>query len=414
MKRNVVLPLLWFFICLSSVAQNDWKKGFVLLSETDTLNGFLENWNSKLDTRKCYFRSDENSEAQQFHPDEIYGYRYQNGKYYVSKQIEAINPDKPVFVEYLTESKVSLYYYKDHLNRYFIEKEGVFYELKNTTRTYRDSFDVTYQVDAKEYIGILRYLFRDANMESEINNTRLTSKSLTNLVKQYHDIACNDEVCIIYKKAPNKAKVRWAAMVGGEINKLDFGGYTKTDNQLSYSAGIKLIIENVFATTDNFFLEADLQYQKLSSYNISKATDRNIQLHYHDVFYMLSDQNSIINNQVKELNVDMGAHMLKLPLLANYYLSKGAVKPYISAGLSMVYVVSQNKDFKLNEFYQAFDQSIPSFQLGPIVKIGCSIPISNKYLILEMQYEQTKSSNINEVLRFGRDGFALNVAYTFN
>ena len=103
-----------------------------------------------------------------------------------------------------------------------------------------------------------------------------------------------------------------------------------------------------------------------------------------------------------------------MPILANYYLSKGSVKPFIGIGFSMVYVVSQNKEFQLNEFYQSFYQSIPAFQLGPIGKLGCSIPLNNKYLIFEMQYERTKSNNINEVLRFQRDGLAFNVGYTFN
>ena len=261
MKRNVVIPLLWFFICLSSVAQNEWKKGFVLKSEVDTLYGLLENWNSRVDARKCCFKSDLNSEVQIFYPDEIYGYRYLNGKYYVSKQINAINTDKPVFIEYLTQSKVSLYYYKEHTSRYFIEKDNVFYELKNTVRIITESNDLHYEVEVKEYIGTLRYLFRDANMTDEIDKVHFTTKSLVDLVKKYHELACNDEVCIIYKKAPTKIKLRWAAMVGGEISKLNFGGNTKTDNRFSYSCGIKFLFEDIIESTDNFFLETDLQYQ---------------------------------------------------------------------------------------------------------------------------------------------------------
>src|SRR6056297_2598561 len=83
MKLNCTLLL----IAISTIvfAQNEWKPGYILKTQQDTVWGSLQNKNYNENSHAITFRTDENEQPSTYLPDDIYGYRFKEGKFYVSK-----------------------------------------------------------------------------------------------------------------------------------------------------------------------------------------------------------------------------------------------------------------------------------------------------------------------------------------
>ena len=85
MKRLFTFLLLVVSIALSQ-AQNNFKNGYIITNNNDTIWGEIDFRVDELNAQRCKFRQDKNSETKIFLPGEIQAYRFsKEGKYYVSK-----------------------------------------------------------------------------------------------------------------------------------------------------------------------------------------------------------------------------------------------------------------------------------------------------------------------------------------
>ncbi len=183
-------------------AQTDFRAGYVIKNNNDTVYGQIKYLGSQNSSEKCIFQKDSLSEEQIFTPTDILGYRYENKKYYVSKSVSSNGKTKDLFLEFLINGVVDIYYFRDEMeDHYFIEeRNGNLIELKNKVSNIKQNND-TYQKESKEYIGILRYVFKDQpDIQNKVDQTKLSHKSLINIAKNYHIQACSDQECIVYEK----------------------------------------------------------------------------------------------------------------------------------------------------------------------------------------------------------------------
>ncbi|HKK58566.1 MAG TPA: hypothetical protein VJ937_03755 [Salinivirga sp.] len=194
--------LLLITIASVTLAQNEWKPGYILKTQQDTVWGSLLNKKYSKNAKSINFRTNEGEKETTFVPSEIYGYRFTNGKYYVSKYVDSTHG--MLFLEYLINGELDAYFYRDKYggNHYYIEKDSLkLRELKyKNEMIYEDG--KTYRKKTIEYKGVLDFYTRDTEgLKKDISNlSGIDHKSLVSFAKKYHELSCGDESCIEYGK----------------------------------------------------------------------------------------------------------------------------------------------------------------------------------------------------------------------
>ncbi len=200
---------LWMFLCalilsLPGTAQKDFRKGYIIGLDNDTVAGYIDYRGDIRNAKMCIFKKNPADNPQTFLPFDIKAYRFEDGKFYVSKYVPENNQEqkKGVFTEYLVDGIINLYYYRDiYGDHYLLEKEnGDLFELTNEKRIiYKDG--TKYIKDFKEYIGVLKAALRDCpTIFPEIERAEFNDKSLIKITEDYHNQVCEDGKCIVYRK----------------------------------------------------------------------------------------------------------------------------------------------------------------------------------------------------------------------
>ncbi len=78
MKKFISLILICNLVVLSAFAQSDYKAGYLIKNNNDTVNGFIFLGSSKENSKECKFKPDVNSGEQYFSPFDIKSYRFMN------------------------------------------------------------------------------------------------------------------------------------------------------------------------------------------------------------------------------------------------------------------------------------------------------------------------------------------------
>jgi len=377
---------------MSGHSQNDWKAGYIIKNSGDTVFGWIENRDSKANSNHCYFRKDEVSKTIQYGPTELSGYRFNDGKFYVSKNIADEDTIRKLFLEFLIEGKVNVFHYQDDNSHFLLEKDGKIYDLKNTT-VISDIDGKVYYENKKEYLGIMSLLLKDANIQPLINKSTLNSKSLIKIAKNYHEKVCSDEQCIIYEKKIKPVHVNFGLHIGESINRFNFGDQIISNYSLSNYLGCRFEFENILNYAENLFLQVDFTFQNFSKYNFK-------------------NQNQYAYAYIKN-NIDLKAVALKIPVVVNYTFSKGKVRPSLGLGISNTVVLSQNKDFNYAPFYNEFNKSIPTYSMGIVGRVGCKYLLKNKHaLYSDLNIDYSRTLNINQYLRLTNNLFSFSMGYT--
>jgi hypothetical protein len=302
LKMPFITVLFLIVLPLTTFSQRDFREGYIISNKGDTLYGLIDHMGDLMSSKECVFKQNKKEKFVKYKPFEIQGYRFTDGKFYVSKTISLRTFDeanvseatetKDVFLEYLLNGIVNLFYYKDAVVvRYFIEdKDGKIYELSNDEKLV-DFGGQYYKKESKEYIGILKIAFQDSKeVQSQINTVDFESQSLIKVTKNYHKSVCDDEKCIIYEKT-KKTKFRVAPFLGAsymistkytdesisDVNSPAFfagvgasfyWGFVKKDERVSLLFDIGLSnykLSGTFRFTDAFEKEqlAEYSYQSL-------------------------------------------------------------------------------------------------------------------------------------------------------
>ena len=202
----LIICLLLFAPILN--AQTDFRPGYVIDFSGDTLYGDIDYRGDMLMGSICRLQIHE-GEITEYSPYDIAGFRFIDSKFFVSKEISG----KMVFLEYLINGKVSIFYLRDDLgDHYYIDKDGLgitelLYEegvkSVNLHKTvYENTETEEIMFNTTKHIGYLKVYMQDyPEIFSKIESLQKPDQApLIRLAEKYHNGVCPDEMCVVYEK----------------------------------------------------------------------------------------------------------------------------------------------------------------------------------------------------------------------
>jgi hypothetical protein len=389
MKKLSLLVFIIFFGILDAISQSDFRCGYIIKNNQDTIHGLIDYKGNNANAKKCLFKSDESSVPIEYTPDQLKAYRFCDSKYYISRMVTIDGSEKLLFLEYLINGIVDVFYLKDNWgSHYFIEKDdGILYQLKNEEKEIVVD-DAHYFRESKEYVGVLKYMFVNSpSISKKIENVNLNHKSLINIAKDYHKEVCDNEECIIYeKKIPNTIK-SFGFLMG-----LGFTSFKITRNSVDSMFLGDYKSKFILYPTVGFYYRTGLpmvnehlsfQYEGTFSYKKSELSSL-----YIEPLYNLHYTNRIEWSQFDFCN----AGILK------YEYNKGKIRPVLQLGGYFDYSLvskyirdldvdySWGKNYYSKKYEEKLNYNIAfglSFGFGLISKIN-----NNRDIFVDLRYQR--------------------------
>ena len=326
---NKLLSALGFLILFQQAlnAQADYLPGFVQTTKRDTMVGFIDNRDFKANSISCKFRRTPADKVQTYKPTEIYGYRITDNKYYVSRKIIEDGVLRTLFLEYLVEGTVDLYYYRDtEGDHYLIGREGMPIKEISIQREVirRDSMLVENSFLIKREL-LISYLKDCIPLYGEIYQLKTPGrKVLINLIEKYHEFQCPDKMCLIYQKKLPKFRVDLQP-VFGFVN-VNPTGFDLKDKPTEFTAQYGLIAYFWLPLlNEKMFLKTGLLYTKVIGIN-TRYYD-----YFDPVYYGIHPLSAI--------------DCFKVPLQLHYQFSNSDIMPFVSGGINIYYPFNVYPDF---------------------------------------------------------------------
>lgn len=312
MKVKIIIFTIIFYagITTSSFGQNDFRNGYIITLENDTINGQV-NYRSNLNNYKsCIFKNEQ--EERKYSPHEIIGYGYENDKFYSSQIIEGS------FVEALVIGDISLYKSKE---KYHLKKDTSIYAL--------ESFSEEVSIDGKVYVrennkwrGITSHLISDCinNTHSVISKIKFSEKSLTRLIIKYN--TCKKTEYKDFKAKKAWIKYDFGATVGltrSTINFSEFFPYLDDSySSIDPSLGVLFGVSSP-RITERIAFQGEIHFIK-SDYSSLVVLNNYSSIEYHDAYI--------------ELNT------LSIPLSLKYSFSEKKYGLHLHGGINYDYHLS--------------------------------------------------------------------------
>ncbi len=334
--KNIIASILVVIFSISLLyGQPDFRKGYIVKVNGDTLNGYINYQKEALNYERCQFKRFDIAFPVTYKSGKIWAYGITNEKQYYSANVD----EKPVFLEYLVKGTISLLYLKKGSPRYFImDINGSLVELEKEKTT--DSKSGKIYQDYKAFL--MEKL--SAGMTESINSSKLEINSLTSLIGQYNKM--QELPYEIPERPKGKSILKDYSLLG--TNKISFGLIgglsinkfsTTTSSKFDYIGKgdfvpvncpfIRLYLKSKIARyIPDLSVKLSLNYQKVSFYGFSKYTI--------DYYYQ----------SINDIYIDFD--MIKLYGSFNYSLNISRIRIIPNLGGGFIY--------KMNDSYYRFGE----------------------------------------------------------
>jgi len=252
---KLFLILTIFCFPLFKLSAQNWLPGFVIVNERDTLWGEIDFRTQQLNQESAIFRTNRNSLVQVFSPKDIVGYRFTTtGSYFVSRDIEVNGNLKSVFVQVLTEGKLSLFYFADanRQSHFVFEKEAG--NQLSITRNKDQHVGNRARRDNRFDMQIRDWLIDYQEIALRPRNFEFDRETMLEIVHTYHKINCSvGRECIVFE---NRRRVNTNFSVYSTIENNSFAF-----NNIAFGAEIEVFAPQI---SRHFGLYADASISKIN------------------------------------------------------------------------------------------------------------------------------------------------------
>lgn len=326
MRTIFFLSFLVFFSTMFD-AQNNYKQGYLITNENDTIRGVINLRTDKKNANSCDFKETEADKSKIYFPGEIAGYRFiDEGRYYVTKDIKIDSIPRKVFMEYLLQGTMNLYFYADDLEYYFFEDE----KGKQTYITKKPD-DKTRDRGDEKYKGIMFYLFKDTYpVAQEAYKTPFNRESIKKLTKKYHEEMCTSgEQCIEFeaKKEKKFIALKYSIYAG-----LGFQTYSFYDERLALVNPFKYISPTIGGQVNFFFPKQSESLSLLVDLSLGSLTAEK-EHHLNSALYLY------------ETKYNFKALILTGRLGVKYVYPRGKFSPAVEGGLIFASLFNKSSDY---------------------------------------------------------------------
>lgn len=384
MKRFALVAIA---VCAVQMAfsQTDFRKGFVITSNGDTLSGLVDYRESGRAYKSCDFKGAPDQNIVTYEPKDVLGYGFANDKFFASKQVTLKDqPSSLVFVEVIVKGLASLYKYEES---YFVEKtEGGLHQLTNERKEGLTK-DMRVLRNTNKHIGTLNMLLFDCSeIRGKIQKASLTEKSLSALVEDYNK-------CMGHSSTTYKAKKPWTKAIVGIS-----GGLNVSE--------VSFIAEGAYAHLTGNFEKSKSPMVGLSFDLMSPRLSERLSFHA-DVFYLKSsfyNYTQFATPSTRTTNfVTIELQQLKIPFGLRYTFPARIFTPYVNFGISttrhLKFVSNLVQEVETNRVVTTYEgEAIPvtKNQVGLWVGAGVLKSINQKVDgFIAINYDQTEGISTN-------------------
>jgi len=395
MKHPAILFCILFFMCAYIEAQSNFQPGFYITNQIDTVYGLIDDRGEIKNSKQCIYKTGEISEPVKFLPGEIYGFKIDDSKFYIARELSIAGHDSVVFLEYLVDGIKDLYFYP---GKYFIEdEEGKLHELILEKKlVYKRGSD--FIQTKKIYAGQLRYTFADCpQLFNDIDASSLTHKSLINLTVDYHNKVCDGEKCLVYHKPVPILSLKLGFSSGvnstrvnlrqpGSYKEVDFNGST----DFQFGALVYMFLPRI---TERFSIGISTVYFQSYYYGFKQSEELFLDVHGHANTFIIAGS-------------------------LRYAFTYNKLTPVIETGIMLIpYLFSEFRN--VEEFVTSdyvYTREFYSFPLidtraGAFVKAGLNYSLAEKSTLnISIKYNSMGDS----FLTTNRDGLALELSYLYS
>jgi len=319
MKRKIIFAIIFFIVTANiSFCQNDFRKGFIITLENDTINGQVNYQSNARNYKSCIFKIEQ--VEREYYPGEIIGFGYDNDKFFSSQIIEN------TFVEVLVLGEMSLY---RSIDKFHIKKDTTLYDLESLNKELEINGEV-HKMDDYKWRGILSYIISDCiiNANNIVSTVDLDAKSLTKLIVEYN--ICKGSGYEVFKASKPWVKFDFGATAGltrTEINFTPPGYYDYTE--IAYES--HKYLEDSYSSFDpNFGVLFGV-----SSPRISEKLSFQGEVHYIKSSY---SSFAVINRtSISYHDVYINLNTLSVPLSLKYSFLERIIGFYLQGGVNFDY-----------------------------------------------------------------------------
>lgn len=311
--------LILVFLCFSTlvVAQSNFKDGFIITNNNDTIYGLIDFRTNKVNSEICRFKLSEDQKEEVYRPGEIEGFRFiEEGKYYVTRTIDIKKVPRTVFLEFLVEGETNLYYYLDGRTDYYFfetkDKEMIAARKKEPDHLQYTNLNEYTDI---QYKHVLAYVFKDVwELSKKSQKAKFDRATMIEFTKEYHDKVCqNEQECIVFENNYKKQyfKFEFAPYIG--IQHLDCALESRTNEIYLHSTAISPLLG---VQVNLMIPQVSKSFGLLFDVAVAKTKiEAEQKLSYQDFYY-----------ERKTANLYTG-----LSLKYTYY--KGKIRPSVHAGV---------------------------------------------------------------------------------
>ncbi|MCB0846435.1 MAG: hypothetical protein KDE26_24470 [Bacteroidetes bacterium] len=287
MKTITTIISLFFLLPLFVHAQINYEPGFIITSEGDEVEGFLKSTNPKKIGEKVTFKAGKSATPTVYYPGDIKGFKYTDGRYYVTKEVTIDTTTKNHFLEFLLEGEANLYFYIDKRGQHFFIERNNLVELEVKKEKVKVK-NTTYLKKSDVFRETLRKEFADSEkIQKNILTVPFDHDSLIDITVKYHNDVCLDEnkECTIYRKdTRNQFFIGFEAdQYASRLNFIPMGAFTNWGGDETVMTGPmkayygKLAISHLFGFKQGTLLHVGLGYSSTAlSYARYDITHENI------------------------------------------------------------------------------------------------------------------------------------------
>lgn len=385
MKKKLSLIFLLSVSVFFINAQENYVPGYIITNAGDTISGFIDFRTDAMNAAKCSFKSQENAVGTIYSPGDILSYRFiPDGKYYVSHDVKIGDQTQKIFLEYLVQGMVDLFYCRiGELKYFFWQEDGQMIEITKNP----DRIDDNKIVKDNKYKGVISYYFRDyPTIRENIKKMDFDQKSFIKMAKLYHDKTCTTgEECIIYEnKNPDKSylDLKFMAYAG-----LQFGTYTMICQNDKYKFnGVQPIIG----------LKGSLCNPRWSK-SFSGIVDISLS--------RFSSSKDIVSKPY-EVHYDLKTMIFTGKIGLEYKFSMTKLRPFIGGGLNVACPIANTSKYNLIDTSdkQRYNYKMRSSFLGYFVNLGGDYMLGNNHAI-EARISMERYTSNDRNLESGLDKY---------